>query len=360
MLLGSEVFFFEPEDSSTKQIIMNFMYSPNLNEESSIKEVNAENHFGDNNNYEYTCMGIGLRAEQFIGRDYESNFVKQLFYKEMIENNYFSIIYNENSNDEGIFLIGVEPHLYDKNTYDEKQLRHISIKGKNYLVFWSLRPDNIFFSINNQNINITNNLICSLEYNLGVIYGTKDYFDLIKQYFFDKLILEKKCHEEIVNSAYTVFYCYNKNDIEQFPALNLYLQQFLFTFILDYNDLFQEKNGKYFFKIIFDKNNKMQWKLGKPFLKKYTLYYDYDAKTVGFYNQDLPGNNRRKRILNIFLNIFFIVIIGVFGYVGFFYGKKFYDKVRKKRIYEVEDNYEYRGEESTNSNTILEMMIKPK
>ena len=360
MLLGSEVFFFEPEDSSTKQIIMNFMYSPNLNEESSIKEENAENHFGDNNNYEYTCMGIGLRAEQFIGRDYESNFVKQLFYKEMIENNYFSIIYNENSNDEGIFLIGVEPHLYDKNTYDEKQLRHISIKGKNYLVFWSLRPDNIFFNINNQNINITNNLICSLEYNLGVIYGTKDYFDLIKQYFFDKLILEKKCHEEIVNSAYTVFYCYNKNDIEQFPALNLYLQQFLFTFILDYNDLFQEKNGKYFFKIIFDKNNKMQWKLGKPFLKKYTLYYDYDAKTVGFYNQDLPGNNRRKRILNIFLNIFFIIIIGVFGYVGFFYGKKFYDKVRKKRIYEVEDNYEYRGEESTNSNTILEMMIKPK
>ena len=118
--------------------------------------------------------------------------------------------------------------------------------------------DNIFYRINNQNINITNNLICSLEYNLGVIYGTKDYFDLIKQYFFDKLILEKKCQEEIVNSAYTVFYYYNKNDIEQFPTLKLYLQLFLFTFILDYNDLFQEKNGKYFFKIIFDKNNKMQ------------------------------------------------------------------------------------------------------
>ena len=138
------------------------------------------------------------------------------------------------------------------------------------------------------------------------------------------------------------------------------MQQFLFTFNLDYNDLFQEKNGKYFFKIIFDKNNKMQWKLGKPFLKKYTLYYDYEAKTVGFYNQDLPGAKKRKRLLNIFLNIFYVIIIGVFGYVGFFYGKKFYDKVRKKRIYEVEDNYEYRGEESTNSNTILEMMVKPK
>ena len=136
MFFCIEVFFFEPEDSSITQIIMNFMYSPNLNEESLIKEENVENHFSGNNNYEYTRMGIGLRAEQFIGRDYESNFVKQLFHKEMIENNYFSIIYNENSNDEGIFFVGVEPHLYDKNTFEEKQLRHISIKGKNYLVFW--------------------------------------------------------------------------------------------------------------------------------------------------------------------------------------------------------------------------------
>ena len=360
MLLGSEVFKFDINDNTKKQIILDFMYSPNLNEESSFKEENIEKHFGDDNNYEYTCAGIGLRAEQYIGRDYESNFVRQLFYKEIIENNYFSIIYDENTKDKGIFLIGVEPHIYDNEKYEEKQLRYINSKGRNFLIFWSLNPDKIFFNINNQNINITNNLICSLEYNLGLIYGTKDYFDLIKQYFFDKLILEKKCHEEIVNSAYTVFYCYNKNDIKNFPTLNLYLQQFLFTFNLDYNDLFQEKSGKYFFKIIFDKNNRMQWKLGKPFLQKYTLFYDYDAKTVGFYNQDLPGSKRGKKIWNVILNIFYVIIICVFGYVGFFYGKKAYDKVRKKRIYEIEDNYEYKGDENNKSNTILEMMVKPK
>jgi hypothetical protein len=224
----------------------------------------------------------------------------------MIENNYFSIIYDENKSDKGVFLIGIEPHLYNDDLYEEKQLRHINSRGKNFYIFWSLYPDKIFFKTNELNINITTNLVCSLEYNLGLIYGTKDYLDLIKQYFFDKLILEKKCHEEIINSAYTIFYCYNKNDIKEFPSLNLFFQQLLYTFILDYNDLFEEKDGKYFFKIIFDKNNKMQWKLGKPFLKKYTLYYDYDAKTVGFYNQDLPGNNRRKRILNIFLNIFLL------------------------------------------------------
>ena len=55
------------------------MYSPNLFENSSIKEENAEKHFADNNNHEYTCLGIGIRSEQYVGREYESNFIKQLY-----------------------------------------------------------------------------------------------------------------------------------------------------------------------------------------------------------------------------------------------------------------------------------------
>jgi hypothetical protein len=360
MLLGTEIFKFNMNNNIKKQVILDFMYSPNLYEKSSIKEKNCENHFADDNNHEYTCVGIGIREEQYLGRDYESNFIKQLFYKEIINNNYFSIIYDKNSDETGILLVGAEPHIYDKNNFYEKQLRHISSKGHNFFIFWSLTPDKIFFSVNNQNINITNNLLCSIEYNLGVIYGTENYFELIKQHFFNKLIQEKKCHEEIINSAYTLFYCYNKNDIEKFPTLNFFFQQFLYTFKLDYNDLFQEKNGKYFFKIIFDKNNKMQWKLGKPFLKKYTFLYDYDAKTVGFYNMDLLREKKNKTISNIFLNIFYFIVICFFGYIGFFYGKKAYDKVRKKRIYEIEDNYEYKGEEKKGNNSFLEMMIKPK
>ena len=359
MLLASDIFRFELNDKNQKQAILDFMYSPNVNGGGSIIEENAEKHFADNNNYDYTCLGIGIRSEQYVGRDFESNFVRQLYHKEIIENNYFSIIYDENTSDKGIFLLGIEPHLYNNDIYEEKQLRHINSRGKNFYIFWSLYPDKIFFTVNNQNINITTNLVCSLEYNIGLIYGTKDYLDLIKQYFFDKLILEKKCHEEYINSVYAIFYCYNKNDIKEFPTLNLFLQQLLYTFVLDYNDLFLEKDGKYFFKIIFDKNNKMQWKLGKPFLSKYTLYYDYEAKTIGFYNQDL-SSKKGKKILNVFLNIFYVIIICVFGFLGFYYGKKAYDKVRKKKIYEIDDNYEYKNDEKKNSNTILEMMIKPK
>ena len=361
MILGNDIFKFPTETSSRKQALLNFMYSPNLEKSSSIKEKNSDLHFADDENHKYTCAGIGIRGAEYLGKEYEKNLIKQLFYEKVINNNIFSIIYSSNSDDEGTFLIGVDPHEYDKDNFFEPQLRHISTVNNNFFIFWSINPDKIFFTSNNNNYNITNNVICTLEYNLGVIYGTEIYYNLIKEHFFNKLIKENKCHEVEVHSIYKVFYCDNKNDIKNFPALNFYLQQLLFTFNLDYNDLFYEKNGKYFFNIIFDKNNKIQWKLGKPFLKKYVFIYDYESKTIGFYNEELPGGKRRSKILNILLNIFYVIIIIVFGYLGFYYGKKVYDKVRKKKIYEVDDDYDYRcktNEERTKYNLNLEMSIK--
>ena len=135
------------------------------------------------------------------------------------------------------------------------------------------------------------------------------------------------------------------------------MQQLLYTFNLDYKDLFYEKNGKYFFNVIFDKNNKIQWKLGKPFLKKYVFVYDYDSKTIGFYNELLPGGKKSKKILNFFLNILYFIIICICGYIGFFYGKKIYDKVRKKRVNEIDDEYEYKYKKEEKNHPHLEMTM---
>ena len=364
MIFGNDIFKFPTESSSRKQALLNFMYSPNLQPSSSIKEENIDLHFGDDENHEYTCAGIGIRGAQYLGKDYEKNLIKQLFYENVIDNNYFSIIYSSDSDEEGIFLIGAEPHVHDNDNYFEPQLRHISTVDNNYFIFWSLHPDKIYFERDNNIYSITNNnLICSLEYNIGVIYGTENYFNLIKENFFNKLINENKCHEEVVHSIYTVFYCDNKKDIKTFPSLNLYSQQLLFTFILDYKDLFYEKSGKYFFNIIFDKNNKNQWKLGKPFLKKYVFVYDYDSKTIGFYNEELPGGKRGKKISSILLNIFFAIVIIAFGFLGFYYGKKVYDKARKKRRNEIEDEYEYKLKtkpEQPKTNSYVEMMVNNK
>ena len=358
MIFGNDFFIF-PTDSSKKQALLNFMYSPNLQNRSSIKEENCDLHFFDDNNHKYTCAGIGIRGAQYLGKDYEKNLIKQLFHENIINNNFFSIIYQ--SNDEGTFLIGAEPHTYNKKKFFESQLRHISTVENNFFIFWSLHPEKIYFSLKNKMFNITNNLICSLEYNLGVIYGTDIYLQLIKENYFNQLISENKCHEEIVNSIYTVFYCNNIKDIEKFPTLYFYIQQFLYTFNLNYKDLFYKHNEKYFFKVIFDKNNKNQWKLGKPFLKKYTFLYDYDSKTIGFYNEKLPKGSKRSKISNFLINTFYAIIIIAFGFLGFYYGKKIYHKIRKKRVNEIEDGYEYKfkNNEQTNFYSHLEMMINP-
>ena len=359
MIFGNDIFKFPTESSSKKQALLNFMYSPNLQKSSSIKEENCNLHFADDENHEYTCAGIGIRGAEYLGKDYEKNLIKQLFYENVINNNIYSIIYSSNSDEEGSFLIGVQPHVHNKKKFFEPQLRYISTVDNNFFIFWSLHPDKIYFSSNKEIFNITTNLICTLEYNLGVIYGTEIYFNLIKEHFFNNLINENKCHEEVVNSIYTVFHCDSKKYIEKFPSLNIYMRQLLFTFNLDYSDLFFEKNGKYFFNVIFDKNNKIQWKLGKPFLKKYVFVYDYGSKTIGFYNEQLPGGKKKKGISTFFLNFLYFIIIIVFGYIGFFYGKKVYDKVRKRKIYEIDDGYKYNAKEiKTPAN--LEMMLNIK
>ena len=354
---GNDIFEFPTESSTRKQALLNFMYSPNIKIRNNIKEEEEKSlNVDDNDNNKYACAAIGIRGAQYLGKDYEKNLINQLFNKHIINNNLFSIIYS--SEDEGEFLIGAEPHKHDKKNYCENQLRYINNEENNNL-FWSIRPSEIYFTVDDKIYNLTNNLLCTFEYNLGVIYGTEKYLNLIKEQFFNKLILENKCHEEIVHSFYTIFYCNNKNDIEKFPSLNLYLQEILFTFYLDYNDLFYEKEGKYFFRIIFDRNNKIQWKLGKPFLKKYTFVFDYDSKKIGIYNDNLSKGNKIKKITYILLNILTIIGISFICYLGYYYGTSAYNTA----INEKEEEYEYKykaREERTKAYLYIEMMVESK
>ena len=364
IILGNDIFTFPTELSSNKQAqtTLNFIYSPN--QKNAINDENNNINLEENNNNQYTCAKVGISGTQNYGEKYEKNMMHQLYDKSIIKNNLFSIIYlySPDSNDEGIFLIGGTPHEYDNKNYFEQQLVIINNENDKYFKFWSMEPDEIYFTINNKKYSITNNLICNLEYNLGLIYGTEDYLNLIRENFFNKLIKEKKCYENIGNSIFTVFYCDNKIDIEKFPSLNFYFKDLLYAFNLDYKDLFVENNGKYFFKIIFDKNNKYQWKLGKPFLEKYVFIYDYDSKNIKFYKENPQKLNKLKKLsYTILMNIIVLIIITFFCYIGYYYGKKIYIKA----ITEREDGYEYeykfkvRGER-VQANSFIEMIVESK
>ena len=89
---------------------------------------------------------------------------------------------------------------------------------------------------------------------------------------------------------------------------------------------------------------------------------------IGYYNEDLPGGKKKKKnndkdtnFLSFLDNRVLIVIIAIlviiFGIVGFLFGKMVYNKVRKKRINEVDDNYDYfpeqnngKGNDNNNNN----------
>ena len=110
-----------------------------------------------------------------------------------------------------------------------------------------------------------------------------------------------------------------------------------YTFILDYNDLFQIFNNKYVFLIFFNNVFSEKWKLGEIFLKKYNVFLNIDAKLFGFY---ILKNKKSEKNYLIVLIILLVIIIVILSILLYKLCKK-YNK-RKKRPNELEDDsYEY-------------------
>ena len=73
--------------------------------------------------------------------------------------------------------------------------------------------------------------------------------------------------------------------------------------------------------------------MGIPFLKKYKFLFDQSKRIIGFYSNK-KQNNQNISLVWLFI---LIVIIFVLSYVIY----KVRIIKRKKRINEIEDNYEY-------------------
>ena len=129
-----------------------------------------------------------------------------------------------------------------------------------------------------------------------------------------------------------------------------------YTFNLSDNDLFMEINNKYYFLVAFPENIDESFYihcfLGLPFYQKYRLVFNFDSKTIGFYNNylddediDNNGNNENnenksngKNYIRIIVEMIICILLIV---VAFFVGKMINEK-RKKRANELNDeNYEY-------------------
>ena len=355
----NETIYFYNSLKLEKQIPLNFyriIYSDN---EESIYEYH--------NN---TCIDLGLPLRWDNYMDVPTNLVRQLKsnYK-IIET--FDISFKYNSESEGVIIIGQEPHLYDPENYFEMQYRIYGAYGGESLYDWYLFPDASYISLKkeiNGTIEIINEPIkimraLKIKFDFGLIIGTDEYRKMIKKLFFDNLITEEKCFEENIKKEkygeIFIYYCDKKltEDLIQneFPSIYFNVKQFNKTFELTYKDLFREKDGKLYFLIYFDSSNYGPFfTVGSIFLKKYFFTFNQDTKMIGYYNEDLPGgktkinNNNNNNTTKYILFIVVPILIIIFGILGFFVGKFVYDSIRKKRINEIDDNYDYNPQQNNN------------
>ena len=321
--------------------------------------------------YEYhenTCINLGFLLNYVTFSEADYNIIAQLKKTyQQIETYDFSFRYK--SDNEGVIVIGAEPHVYDPQNFYETQYRIVAAMGSNihnlYSYDFYLNFDKVYFSYYNYSTKMEEKKDINVEmgvrikFDMGVIAGPRDYEKLIREHFFEELFEKKKCYIEDVidqqyNYKYHVFSCDKESTQEkikiEFPTLYFEMKQFNKIFELNYKDLFREKNGKLYFLVYFKQNDYFAdyFIIGKIFLKKYFFTFNQDTKMIGYYNVDLPNGQKDKvsnKIISFLKNEYLIIIVVIlfiiFGVVGFFFGKAVYDTVRKKRVNELDDNYDY-------------------
>ena len=108
---------------------------------------------------------------------------------------------------------------------------------------------------------------------------------------------------------------------------------------MEHNDLFKVIGDKKYFLIVYDLFRPYFWLFGKIFLEKYSFNYDMESKKIGFYKGAINTNKENSNILLI--NLIWLVIAITIGIAAFFIGKKLFNKIRKKRANELDDDYDY-------------------
>lgn len=355
----------------------------NLESEEIIKNFTFLYH-PENKTDKILYINVGLQNfyNEFTSDNVENpNFLYQLKEQGLIDHISYNINYT--SDNTGFININIEPNEYAPNLYSNKKKKTAIVKGvtskainKLGEYLWSMDIDKLFYE------NKENGLVLLTEEHYkvnedqyyvilnpryGAIKGPYIYKKLIEKDFFNELKEKDICslnrkHKKLFYTCKSKY----KNEIkEKFPTLYFYHKDFNYTFELDYEDLFYEKNNKLYFLICFDTgmfgDDKFteisDWIFGKPFMKKYQFSFDVESRIIRFY-ENLNGyaNNTNKNThLNKYIysnnflsikNLPFIIFFLLILFFSFFYILKSFKIrktkfVKKTKIDKIEEGKEY-------------------
>ena len=299
------------------------------------KEININNYnfilsteLSQNSN-DYLPSEIGFNSVQYGERDKKLNIITTLFERNITKSKIFSFEYE--SKEKGKIIIGDFPHNYNKN-YNKNSLHFTKAQKRKDKFSWDVLFDDIIFL----NYKMMNERKIYLSPESNLIVGSKEFHEIILNNFFKEKINKKICFEEEMKNLNYLFYYCNKNfDIKKFDKIKFISKDLNKTFELDFNDVFDEFEGKIYFKIVFNENKNFDYFiLGKPFLIKYKFVFNADSNEIGFYNNNLNNKNVFSNFIIFILIIFILILI----FLIFKYRKKMKKIIRK---YELNDNYEY-------------------
>ena len=251
-------------------------------------------------------------------------------------------------------LIGENPHNFNKEKYHEDYYMKSSTLFWKGQLTWALKfrnyydynGDRIYFNYKKEE-----QVYGIFLFYLDIIIGINDYFKSIKLNYFDKY--EKECSINLINSQYNVISCDKNFNTDNFPNLYFYNTDYNYTFKLTHKDLFQIRGDRIYFLVIFDENSDNSWKFGKLFMQKYFFNFDVESRTIGFYtdlndssddekNENKKNDNSTSTSSTSSLWILWVVLLIITGVGCFLLGRIIYNKNRKKRANELEDDYEYK------------------
>ena len=345
------------EDNDTQIYGEYFVYilnnTMNIKTEKEEKKIYVDYLFSQRNNSEYinkdilrpyTCFNLGfhLMTKDIIDDEYALNLIFQLKKKDIIKSYNWFIEYDSENKDKAKLILGVKPYEYNKEKYKEENDKTIEAEKRlDKIIYWDVKMSEIYLMKNNEKQLIEGYYTCSLEPSLGVIVGVIGYKLYVEDNLFKPLIKQKKCFKEKnIFNKYIIYYCNKdmKDILEKSEAVKLYFYHRFFgkTFELNFEDLFEEKNNFIFFKIFFDEEQNDIWRLGKPFLIKYFFSYNFDGKTISYYNLEENEDNKGTNIKTELIVVIIILALIFLG-LGFFLGKYIvnYRKNKKKKAEEL-------------------------
>ena len=277
---------------------------------------------------------------------YKRNFIKSYFYEYRI------------SNDDELLLI-LDLNI-DINNNEYKFIKPINRIVSYYnnnqkwgLSFYKYKLKNYTFSLNTE-------VQAEFNINYGCFFGITEFKEYFEKYLEDNgIFVEAKYIER---EFYIFFFEKNLINVEKLKYIELtfYHRELNFNFTFTYEDLFIESDNGYYFLVIFDYKNSDVWKFGYPFFKKYNFVFNHDAKIMGFTNSNIDNNiSYDKNMTGKKMNskIVFIIILGVILIAvaillfGILIGKKIFS-VRKVKVNELLELYDYKSKDSEKQNTL--------